>query len=34
MQSEAWYKMYMKPWHQEQAMVGLRVLSSYFCVLV
>ena len=31
---EAWYEMYVKPWHPELAMVDMRVLSSYFCVLV
>ena len=25
---EAWYEMYVKPWHPELAMVGMRVLSQ------
>ena len=25
---QAWYKMYVKPWHPELAMVGMRVLSQ------
>ena len=28
MPSEAWYEMYVKPWHPELAMVGMRVLSQ------
>ena len=28
MPSEAWYEMYVKPWHPESAMVGMRVLSQ------
>ena len=29
---EAWYKMYVKPWHPELAMVEMRVLSQYISV--
>ena len=28
MPPEAWYEMYVKPWHPELAMVGMRVLSQ------
>ena len=28
MPSEAWYEMYVKPWHPELAMVGMLVLSQ------
>ena len=28
MTPEAWYEMYVKPWHPELAMVGMRVLSQ------
>ena len=28
MPPEAWYEMYVKPWHPELAMAGIRVLSQ------
>ena len=30
MSPEAWYEMYVKPWHLELARVGMRVLSLVF----
>ena len=32
MPPEAWYEMYVKPWHPELAMVGMRVLSQVIFV--
>ena len=32
MPPEAWYKLYVKPWHPELAMVGMCVLSQVISV--